>query len=307
MEGSAPQAPPSVSVAIPVFNGGELLGQAIESTLAQTVAPDELLVFDNASTDGSADLARTLLGRDAVHGSEVNRGASWNFNRAASESSGEYFAWLAADDRLHPRFLEVTVPALSATPDATACLTAITFISPDGRVSGEQHTPRFGHPNVRTRLRDFLRRYRWTEVYCLYRRAALVESPMFRDESGADVTLIWWFLLRAPFVIVDEPLLEYRTSPEKSVQELADSLTKSAKTRRWHKMYMWRALWREASHPDLPTSTRRIARQELFVALFGRHWVVHNAADALALIPGRRAARVFVRVRTWHRKRQGRA
>jgi glycosyltransferase involved in cell wall biosynthesis len=294
-------------VAIPVFNGGELLREAIESALAQTLDPTEVLVFDNASTDGSADLARILLGSDAVHGSEVNRGASWNFNRAASEATGEYFAWLAADDRLHPRFLEVTVPALTASPDAAACLTSITFISPDGRVSGEQRTPRFGHPDLRPRLRDFLRRYRWTEVYCLYRRATLVESPMFRDESGADVTLIWWFLLRAPFVIVDEALLEYRTSPEKSVQELADSLTKSARTRRWHKMYMWRALWRETSHPDLPGRTRRTARQELVAALFGRHWIVHNAADALALVPSRRAARIFVRVRTWHRKRQGRA
>jgi glycosyltransferase involved in cell wall biosynthesis len=304
VEGSAPR---SVSVAIPVFNGGAFLGEAIGSARAQTLAPTELLVFDNASTDGSADLARDLLGPDAVHAVDVNRGASWNFNRAASESTGEYFAWLAADDRLHPRFLEVTLPALAAAPDAAACLTSFTFISPDGRVSGEQRTPRFGHPDVRPRLRDFLRRYRWTEVYCLYRRARLVESPMFRDESGADVTLIWWFLLRGPFVIVDEPLWEYRTSPEKSVQELADSLTKSAKTRRWHKMYLWRALWRETSHPDLPSSTRRIARQELVTALFGRHWIVHNAADAFALIPSRRAAKLFVRIRTWHRKRQGRA
>jgi glycosyltransferase involved in cell wall biosynthesis len=297
----------SVSVAIPVFNGSEFLRDAIDSVLGQTSPADEVLVFDNASTDGSADIAVALLGAAAVHVSQVNKGASWNFNRAASEATGEYFAWLGADDRLRPHFLESTVAALDADPAAAGCLTSIAFISPAGQVTGEQRAIELGSADLRRRLRHFLRRYRWTEVYCLYRRQDLLASPMFRDEPGADVTLTWWFLLRGPLVVLESPLLEYRTSQAKSLQDMAESLTAVGRPVRWHKMQLWRGLWRETAHPDLTTHVRRVARQELIMALVGRHWLVHNAADALAQIPSRRTASYFQRVRTWHRKRQGRA
>ena len=125
----------------------------------------------------------------AVRTAESNLGAVANFNRAVEEASGEYFAWLAADDMLAPAFLERALPALEAAPTAPACLTAIRFVDVDGRPQGEQRDPELSSADARVRLRSLLRRPRWTEVYSLYRRSALLASPRFRDAWGADVIL----------------------------------------------------------------------------------------------------------------------
>ena len=86
----------TVSIAIPVHNGARYIESAIESVLAQSHHPDEILVFDNASTDGSSAVAERLLGAAAVRTADTNRGAPWNFRRAVEESRGQYFAWLAS-------------------------------------------------------------------------------------------------------------------------------------------------------------------------------------------------------------------
>ena len=90
-----------------------------------------------------------------------------------------------------------------------------------------QRDPELSSADPRTRLRSYLRRPRWTEVYCLYRRDVLLESPRFRDDYGADVLLIWWFLLRKPLAVVDEELLEYRLYPVKTADGTARASTRT--------------------------------------------------------------------------------
>ncbi|WP_392544871.1 glycosyltransferase family 2 protein [Oryzobacter telluris] len=269
----------TTTIALPVFNGERFLGDAIDSVLGQTLAPTEFLVFDNASTDLSRLLATQRLGEDAVRVAPRNAGASWNFTRAVEESTGEYFAWLAADDRFHPRFLERTTAALDSSPSAAACLCTVEFIDLEGRTVGLQRDPELADVRPSVRLRSFLRRHRWTESYCLYRREVLLASPMFRGEFAADVILTWWFLLRGPLVVVDEPLLQYRVYPTKTDEEMADSLTPGARPVSWRKLRLWRALWRETSGPDVDWMTRRTARGELLLALTSRAWLDHNLKD----------------------------
>ena len=269
----------TVSIAIPVYNGGHYLQEAIASVQSQTRQPDEVLVFDNCSTDGSREVAGAAIGDEHVVPSASNLGAVANFNRAVKGSTGTYFAWLGADDRLAPRFVERALAELRAHPGAPACLTAVQFIDPDGRSLGVQRDPELASTSARTRLRSYLRRPRWTEVYCLYRRDVLLTSPMFQDEYGADVLLIWWFLLRHPLVVTDELLVEYRTYPVKSADTTAESLNPAVKRRRWLMTGLWRSLWREAGAPDVAPAVRRTARSELLRCLVRRHWLKHVAWD----------------------------
>jgi len=269
----------TVSIAIPVYNGGHYLQEAIASVQSQTRQPDEVLVFDNCSTDGSRDVAGAAIGAENVVPSASNLGAVANFNRAVEGSAGTYFAWLGADDRFAPRFVEQALAQLRAHPGAPACLTAVQFIDPDGSPLGVQRDPDLASTSARIRLRSYLRRPRWTEVYCLYRRDVLLTSPMFQDEYGADVLLIWWFLLRHPLVVSDEPLVEYRTYPVKSADTTAESLNPAVKRRRWLMTGLWRSLWREAGAPDVAPAVRRTARSELLRCLVRRHWLKHVAWD----------------------------
>lgn len=288
----------TVSIAIPVHNGATYIESAIESVLAQTRRPDHILVFDNASTDGSAALAEKLLGAGAVRTAETNRGAPWNFRRAVEESHGQYFAWLASDDRLAPEFVERTVEQLRRTPQAAACLTGIQFLSPEGAPLGVQRDPLLASDDAALRLRSFLRRPRWTEVYCMYRREALLASPMFTPAFGTDVMLTWWFLLRGPLAVVDDPLLQYRVFPDKTLDHMGDALKPGSRPEMWRRMRTWRALWRATSAEDLSDGVRRVARRELVTALVEKQWILHNLADL-------RLALVYVRQRSRNRRHSG--
>jgi len=76
---------PRVSIAVPVYNGDNYLVFALETALAQTYSDFEIVISDNASTDGTEEICRRFVERDSrVHyyRSEVNHGVYWNFRRA---------------------------------------------------------------------------------------------------------------------------------------------------------------------------------------------------------------------------------
>lgn len=270
---------PDVTIALPVYNGERYLTESIQSALQQTVPIREVLVFDNASTDGTVSIARSLLPERTVFVADVNAGAVVNFNRAVAEATGRWFLWLAADDRLLPQYVEKCLLALAKQPDVPACLTGVRYIDADGVPGREQRGEELGAGDARTRLRSFLRRPRWTESYCLYRRDALLASPRFTADYGTDVLLTWWFLLRGPLAIVDEPLLEYRECAPKSEADMAESLLPGQDAEYWRMVKLWRRLWELCADAAIARRTRRVARIELILLVTSRTGVRHLRGD----------------------------
>jgi len=117
---------PLVSVVMPVYNVAEYLGEAIESVRAQTYPHWELLVCDDGSTDGSADVARRYAAaepdriRYLAHEDRGNHGASATRNLGIAHARGEIIALLDGDDAWFPKKLEEQVAILAARPDADA-------------------------------------------------------------------------------------------------------------------------------------------------------------------------------------------
>ena len=103
-----------VSVVIPVYNGERFLGAAIDSALAQTHAPVEIVVVDDGSTDASAETAE---GRGVRVLREPHRGIPAPFNAGIAAARGEYIAFLGADDLWPPERLAVEVAHLRAHPE----------------------------------------------------------------------------------------------------------------------------------------------------------------------------------------------
>ena len=103
---------PLISVMIGVYNGAPYLGEAIESVFAQEYRPLELIVVDDGSTDGSAEVARSYPDLRYLHQENAGNGAARN--RAVTEAAGEFFAFLDADDRFTPGKLELQMAALDA-------------------------------------------------------------------------------------------------------------------------------------------------------------------------------------------------
>ena len=106
--------PLTVSALIPVWNGERYLGAAIESVLAQTVKPMEILVADDGSDDGSAEIARSFPGVRVI--SLPHGGISRARNALVAEAKGEWLCFLDADDLWAPEKTEKQLTYLKEHP-----------------------------------------------------------------------------------------------------------------------------------------------------------------------------------------------
>jgi glycosyltransferase involved in cell wall biosynthesis len=107
---------PTVSVVIAVLNGERLIAEAIESALAQTLVPHEIIVVDDGSTDETAEVVMRYPSVRLIR--QANAGPAAARNAAIRVASGEYIAPLDHDDLFTPDRLRVMVKALEAHPEA---------------------------------------------------------------------------------------------------------------------------------------------------------------------------------------------
>lgn len=146
---------PLVSVGIPTFNRAERLRGAVESVLSQDYPEIEVVICDNASTDGTEELGRALAAADArvrYLRNEANIGPTANFNRVRMASRGEYLLWLGDDDRLSPDYVSRCVAALGADPSLALVAGLARYYEGDElRYAGVQVTVRGADPAERVR------------------------------------------------------------------------------------------------------------------------------------------------------------
>lgn len=120
-----------VSVVVPVFNGARYLGEALQSLVDQTLPPAEIVVVDDGSTDGSADVAASFGDRLRVIRQD-NRGVAAARNLGMSAASQRYIAWLDHDDIAMPQRLELQLAAFHADPAPDIVFGGMSqFVSPD--------------------------------------------------------------------------------------------------------------------------------------------------------------------------------
>lgn len=96
---------PKISICIPTFNRYDYLKVCLDSVMRQTYKPFEVLVVDNASTDGTSKLLTKYAVR--VYRQKKNVGMVENFNSCVQKSNGNYIAFLHSDDILSPLWNEV--------------------------------------------------------------------------------------------------------------------------------------------------------------------------------------------------------
>ncbi len=128
---------PRVSIGLPVYNGENFLAEALEACLAQTFTDFELIVSDNASTDGTAAILADYAARDPrirVFRQETNIGGGPNQNFVLDQARGEYYKLVAHDDLYAPTLLERCVAVLDAHPDVVLCHGDMAYIDAAGEV-----------------------------------------------------------------------------------------------------------------------------------------------------------------------------
>ncbi len=108
--------PPLVSVIIPCHNAAPWLAATLESALAQKAAPLEVILVDDASTDGSVAIAETYIPRGLVLLRTRHRNASATRNEGLRASHGDFIQFLDADDLISPDKISSQLELLSSCP-----------------------------------------------------------------------------------------------------------------------------------------------------------------------------------------------
>ena len=106
----------TISIIIPAFNQEKYVVEAIQSVLEQTYSDWELIVVDDGSTDSTANVVQQFSDRRIRYIHQTNRGLPGARNTGIANSTGEFIAFLDADDRYHPRKLEVQLNHLTQNP-----------------------------------------------------------------------------------------------------------------------------------------------------------------------------------------------
>ena len=136
---SSPGTEPLVSVVVVNYNGGEDVERSIAGLLADRQSPEsEILVVDNASTDGSAEALASLAEREPalrLLRSATNRGYAGAVNLGLPEARGRYLAVLNMDIAVAPEWLGPLTDLLESNPDCGAATPLILLESDPGRIN----------------------------------------------------------------------------------------------------------------------------------------------------------------------------
>jgi glycosyltransferase involved in cell wall biosynthesis len=209
---------PAVSVLIKSYNHAAYIAQTIESVLGQTVQDFEILVTDDASTDGTPDVVRRFADpRIKLEVSPVNRGVSLGMRSLFARARGRYVAILNSDDIALPTRLERQLAYLDTHPATAAVFTAARQIGETGRpVAGPSvfdvplDWPDHGRPR-------WLRRF-FLEGNCLCAPSAMLRPEVLLQVEPHDPRLTnlqdldLWVRLASRYDIgfIAEPLTAFR-------------------------------------------------------------------------------------------------
>jgi hypothetical protein len=302
---------PTFSIVIPAYQAADVIADAIDSALAQTVAATDIIVCNDGSTDDIATALEPYLDRIVVINRE-NGGEAAAKNTGVKAATGEYVAILDADDVFHPRRIEALTELAMARPDLDL-LTTDAFIVVNGKTVRNCFSDEFTFPvdDQRSAILEanFL-------PFAAVRRSAYLAVGGFDEAMRRVPDWDCWLrmiLAGARAGLVNEPLAEYRLGATNITTDrirvhggLLETLEKAqarsdlsdrerrlvASTIALHQRELAIRLSREAVLEGAPDARRRCAR----VAV-GRGMSLSARAKAAIAVVSPRAARRYLEAR----------
>jgi glycosyltransferase involved in cell wall biosynthesis len=271
-----------VSVVIPAWNAAPTIARAVRSAAAQSPRPVEVIVVDDASGDGTGEVAAAAAPGVRVVGG-AGQGVGPARNIGIREATGAWVGFLDADDRWEPGLLAAAIDAIEAQQGAVACFVAATPVDDDDRVIGRHDvTPMVSFEDL------FLGRIVPTTSATLVSRKAILDAGGFFDgfaaRAGVEDFDLWLRIARqGPCVGVPAPLATYVVHDERDRRRTRAALLDLERDREL-------AMTRIAEHGmNGPLFRRGLAIKR---ARTGRYWLrAGHKADA------RRVAAASLRAR----------
>lgn len=289
--------PGLVSVLIPTFNRAYILGKTIESVLAQTYQPLEIIVVD----DGSTDETRTLIesfGTRIRYIYQKNAGLAAARNMGLAAARGEFIAFQDSDDLWLPWKLQAQVALMRCFPELALIWTDMKAISPDGVVIYERYLSKMYHVYHKINTNDYLNRtgrlrdvdpacpmelmevsFRMGDIFSAMFMGNLVHPPTtlmrrrhISQTGGLDVAFSWtcedyeffWRVSREGLgAVIEAPSMLYRVNA-------IDQLTKPG-------LHLYIA------HGNLIALKRRLENDQDRIRL-PKHMIRHHLSEAYAWV-----------------------
>ncbi|MDE2589575.1 MAG: glycosyltransferase family 2 protein, partial [Patescibacteria group bacterium] len=218
-----------VSIGLVVYNGEPFTRKKIDSLLSQTFSDFELIISDNASTDGTSDICKEYLKKDKrirYFRQKENMGASWNYIFVLDQARGEYFTWAAVDDIMLPDFLKNNVAILESDKNivgSTGKVERYTLVEGDS----EKNSIDIKFRNFKSKLissfrpssivsisgsynqkvRILLKKSAYTTLYCVFRTNELKKSIVRESFVANDAARILSVLKYGDIHVTDEVLM----------------------------------------------------------------------------------------------------
>ena len=192
---------PLISVVVLNWNGQQVVEKCLKSLQEQTYDPLELIVVDNASTDGSAELVKNGIPEVKLIVNKTNLGFGGGNNVGIRASEGRYIMMLNNDTRLDPHCIEELRRGIEKNDRYGACASKILLeyednlidaagivVCPDGLSIGR------GRLEKGDRYNDEVEVFFASDCACLYRREMLEDVGLYDEEffAYADETDMGW-------------------------------------------------------------------------------------------------------------------
>lgn len=196
------------------YNGSQYLGKAIESVTSQTHADIEYLIVDDGSTDSSADVIRSYSEQDSRIQAVFlprNCGVARARNTGIEKSTGQYVAFLDADDMWAPEKVEKQLAVFREHPKAGVVVTDTALIDGSGRIV-ESKKNRRKTKQGKVSLYDYIAGKCHLSINAMTRRECLERCGLFNPSYiiGEDYEL-WMRITREyEYYYLKEPLHRYR-------------------------------------------------------------------------------------------------
>lgn len=201
-----PHPAPLVSIGVPVRNGALFLDEAITLLRRQTYTQIEIIVGDNASDDGTAEIIQRHAAEDSrirAYRHKKVMTAVENFRFVFEKSRGDFFMWAACDDRRSPDNVEKLLSALASHPHASLAFGDVAEFSELRK--WEAALP-IDYPFVSdSSSTNWSRILRYTKMNCLHiygmiRRKSLESYAWIEIDNGPDIPLLVHLAMSGSFV-----------------------------------------------------------------------------------------------------------
>jgi len=220
---------PRLSIGLAVYNGEDFLAESLDSLLGQTYEDFELIISDNASTDGTADICRGYAKQDSrirYVRQPHNLGCAPNHNVLVQYARGELFKWVSHDDLYGRELIERAIEALDEYPQVVLanCWTAM-IDSSRTVTKAVRYTLDTESPRAPERFRSMLFEKGGDDDGGVIRMEMLRRIRPYDSYYHSDRTLVTEMALQGPFYHVPDWLYFRRDHPKSSIRAFTTART----------------------------------------------------------------------------------